>query len=389
MWKLKKLSFNEVAERRQNDFDTVFEIKPLERGFGHTMGFALRRTMLGMLSSFSICGVRISDVEHEFQTIDGLIEDGVEFILALKGIKFTTGVEPTEEQKRETYCFRATMDPHAEVLRVSDFNFTSGFQAVDPDRVIARAASNLPDRATPLVVEIFVRYDKGFTDFQTNKHYYDKQIIKVQSQIQTGRFIAVDSDFSPVENVVFKVEELNSASSDIEECLTLHIKTDGRVSAGDALSNAARILSGSFGFGSDIQQIKDELFTEGQTRGDKPETIDDPVTRIGLSKRAENALKSENIHTVQALIDYGDLEMIENIGKKTAQEIRDKLRDYLNRRQMLGSEDLIHNLYEEEGSYDDSQLGFSSEEEDNDEDNVELEELFDDSDDESYDEDEE
>lgn len=332
MWKLKKPTFSEVSERRHNDFDTVFEVKPLERGFGHTMGFALRRTMLGLLSSYAICGVRISNVEHEFQTIDGLIEDGVELILNLKSIKFTMGKEPSVEQKEEVYSFYAKMAPEATELKAADFNFGNDFQPVNPEQVIAHAASDLSERETPLEIEIFVRYDKGFTDFQENKRYYDKQIIKIPSKIQSGRFIAVDSDFSPVENVVFKVEELNSASSDIEECLTLEVKTDGRVSAVSALNLASQILAGGFAFASDVQTIKNQLFSAETFKNEKNDVINDPIIRIGLSKRAENALRGENINTVQALMDYGDLEMIENIGKKTAQEIRDKLKDYLEKR---------------------------------------------------------
>lgn len=324
-----------MSERRQSDFDTVFEVKPLERGFGHTMGFALRRTMLGLLSSYAICGVRISNVDHEFQTIEGLIEDGVELILNLKSIKFTMDKEPTERQKEEVYSFYTKMSPEARELKVSDFKFENNFHPVNPEQVIARAASDLSERESPLEIEIFVRYDKGFTDFQENKRYFEKQIIKIPSKIQSGRFIAVDSDFSPVENVVFKVEELNSASSDIEECLTLEVKTDGRVSAVSALNMASQILAGGFAFASDVQTLKNQLFSSEMSKNEKNDVINDPIIRIGLSKRAENALRGENINTVQALMDYGDLEMIENIGKKTAQEIRDKLKDYLEKRRKV------------------------------------------------------
>lgn len=324
-----------MSERRQSDFDTVFEVKPLERGFGHTMGFALRRTMLGLLASYAICGVRISNVDHEFQTIEGLVEDGVELILNLKSIKFTMDKEPTESQKEEVYSFYTKMTPETKELKVSNFKFENNFHPVNPEQVIARAASDLSERESPLEIEIFVRYDKGFTDFQENKRYFEKQIIKIPSKIQSGRFIAVDSDFSPVENVVFKVEELNSASSDIEECLTLEVKTDGRVSAVGALNMASQILAGGFAFASDVQTLKNQLFSSEISKNEKNDVINDPIIRIGLSKRAENALRGENINTVQALMDYGDLEMIENIGKKTAQEIRDKLKDYLEKRRKV------------------------------------------------------
>lgn len=288
--------------------------------------------MLGLLASYAICGVRISGVDHEFQTIEGLIEDGVELILNLKSIKFTMDREPSETQKEEVYSFYAKMSPEAKELRVSDFEFDNNFHPVDPEKVIARAASDISERDSPLEVEIFVRYDKGFTDFQENKRYFEKQVIKIPSKIQSGRFIAVDSDFSPVENVVFKVEELNSASSDVEECLSLEVKTDGRVSAESALNMASQILAGGFAFASDVQTLKNQLFSSEVAKNKENDVINDPIIRIGLSKRAENALRGENINTVQALMDYGDLEMIENIGKKTAQEIRDKLKDYLEKR---------------------------------------------------------
>lgn len=320
-----------MIERNNGDFDTVFEIKPLERGFGHTMGFAFRRTLLGHLSSFAICGIKVSEVEHEFQTIAGLIEDGVEFILNLKRIKFAFAGKPSQEQRETIYSFYLKVDPSAKVIKAGDFEYNNGFKPIDPDFILANIGDDIKDRKSPLEIEIFVRFDKGYTDFKTNKRYYDMQIFRATSRIQSGRFIAVDSDFSPVESANFKVSELNSASNDIEERLTLEIKTDGRISAVSALTSAAEILAGSFAFAEDLNLLKERLFTEERIRSEKSESFNDPISKIGLSKRAENALRGENINTVQALIEYGNLEMIENIGKKTSQEIKNKLQEYIER----------------------------------------------------------
>lgn len=333
MWQLKKPTFSEIQERSNGNFNTAFQIMPLERGLGHTMGFALRRTLLGHLASFAICGVRISGVEHEFQTIQGLIEDGVELALNLKKIKFSSLNLPSEIDKNQVYSFYLKVDPNKEVIRVKDFNFQVGFEALQPDFILAHVGDDIRERKEPLEIEIFLRFDKGYADFKTNKRYYDMQIIKIDSKIHTGRFIAIDSDFSPVENAAFKVSELNSASNDIEEKLTLEIKTDGRISALTALINATKILAGSFAFGEDLGDLKEKLFTEERIKAEKSDSFDDPISKIGLSKRAENALRGENIHTVQSLIDYGNLEMIENIGKKTSQEIKNKLQEYIEKQQ--------------------------------------------------------
>lgn len=295
------------------------------------MGFAFRRTLLGHLASFAICGIRISEVEHEFQTIPGLIEDGVEFILNLKRIKFAFPGSPSREQRETIYSFYLKVDPTKRVIKASDFEYNNGFKPIDPDLVLAHVGDDISDRKSPLEIEIYIRYDKGYTDFKTNKRYYDTQIFRALSNIQSGRFIAVDSDFSPVESANFKVGELNSASNDIEEKLTLEIKTDGRITAASALTSAAEILAGSFAFAEDLGQLKQKLFTEERIRSEKSESFNDPISKIGLSKRAENALRGENINTVQALIEYGNLEMIENIGKKTSQEIKIKLQEYIEK----------------------------------------------------------
>jgi len=289
------------------DFNGRFEFKPLEPGYGLTVGNALRRVLLSSLDGYAITSLRIEGVEHEFSTIEGVVEDVTEIILNLKQMRFKQQIEDTDN---ETVVLSLS---GKEQLTAGDFqNFISGFQVLNPELVICRMESSVK-----VDMEIAIEKGRGFVLAEENK--------KVSAPLGT---IFIDSIYTPIKNVKYAVENFRVEQKTDYEKLVFDIITDGSITPKDALTEAAKILIHHF------MLFSDERITLEADEIAKTETYDEESlhmrqllkTRLidmDLSVRALNCLKAAEVDTLGDLVSFNksDLMKFRNFGKKSLTEL--------------------------------------------------------------------
>jgi len=298
---------DKVLMIESTDFNGRFEFKPLEPGYGLTVGNALRRVLLSSLDGYAITSLRIEGVEHEFSTIEGVVEDVTEIILNLKQMRFKQQIEETDN---ETVVLSLT---GKEQLTAGDFqNFISGFQVLNPELVICRMEPKVK-----IDMEIAIEKGRGFVLAEENK--------KVSAPLGT---IFIDSIYTPIKNVKYGVENFRVEQKTDYEKLVFDIITDGSISPKDALTEAAKILIHHF------MLFSDERITLEADEIAKTETYDEESlhmrqllkTRLidmDLSVRALNCLKAAEVDTLGDLVSFNksDLMKFRNFGKKSLTEL--------------------------------------------------------------------
>lgn len=332
MKKFVKPSFEEVKEQSISEFEGTFEFLPLERGLGNTLGLALKRTSLSLISSFAPFGIKITGVEHEFQEFEYTVENLIEIIFNLKNLKLAYLGSVPEEDKDKIFKFYFKLEGKKNKILAGDFEKPAEFEIVNKDSVICNIAEEFQNKVS-FEIEVFVCYGRGFVEFEENKKVVEKNQEKMFSDIKTGKILAVDSEFSPVSNFAYRVSELSSSSSYVEEKLVINLKTDGKQKAAQVLSEAAKILTSHLEiisvFGLSYQE-SDKAFVKSEVKVEKKVEVLEEISVLELSIRALNALKREGITTVESLqrISESDLGLIKNLGKKTIEEIKNKLKQY-------------------------------------------------------------
>lgn len=289
-----------------------FEFRPLEPGYGITIGNSLRRILLSSLEGFAITTVKIEGVDHEFSTIKGVLEDVSEIILNLKQVRFKQQIEGVEDER---ITVTVTGQDH---LKAADLNnFLSGFRILNPDLVICRM-----DPAVKLQMTITISKGRGYVPSDENK----------SEDAEIG-IIALDSVFTPIRNVKYMVENFRVEQKTDYEKLILEIKTDGSINPKDALKEAAKILIHHFMLFSD-----DKITLESDEKMDSEEFDEEvlhmrqqlkaKLTDLDLSVRALNCLKAADVETLGDLVAYNknDLLKFRNFGKKSLTELEDLLK---------------------------------------------------------------
>ncbi len=292
-----------------------FEFRPLEPGFGITVGNALRRILLSSLEGFAINTVRIAGVEHEFSTVPGVKEDVTNIILNLKQVRFKQIVDGVDNEKVTVSISNATE------FKAGDLSdHLSGFGVLNPDLVIC----HLDPRAT-LDIELTVNKGRGYVPADENREY-----CKELNQL------AIDSIYTPIRNVKFAVENFRVQQKTDYEKLILEITTDGSIHPKDALKEAAKILIYHF------MLFSDEKITLENNDFESNEEFDEEVLRMrqllktklvdmDLSVRALNCLKAAGVETLGDLVQFNktDLLKFRNFGKKSLTEL-DELLEHMN-----------------------------------------------------------
>ena len=291
------------------EFEGKFEFRPLEPGYGLTVGNALRRVLRSSLEGFAITSVKIDNVEHEFSTLPGVVEDVTEIILNLKQVRFKRQIEDTEEEKVVVNI------GGQEQLKAADFQkFISGFQVLNPDLVIC----NL-EKDVQLNMEFTIEKGRGYVPAEENK----------KSSAALG-VIAIDSIFTPVKNVKYSVENFRVEQKTDYEKLVFEISTDGSIHPKDALTEAAKILIHHFLLFSD-ERITLEADEIAQTETYDEESLHmrqllkTKLIDMDLSVRALNCLKAAEVDTLGDLVSYNknDLMKFRNFGKKSLTELEE------------------------------------------------------------------
>ena len=300
---------DKVLMNEANEFNGIFEFRPLEPGFGITIGNALRRILLSSLEGFAITSVRIEGVVHEFSTIEGIVEDVAEMILNLKRIRFKQQIDTEESEKININI------SDQEKFTAGDINkFLSVFQVLNPEVVICNM-----EPSVKLSLEITIDKGRGYVPAEENK--------SLNATVDT---IAIDSIHTPIKNVKYSVEDYRVEQKTDYEKLVFNIETDGSIHPKEALKEAATILIHHFMLFSDE---KITLETEEKTIADEfdesslhtRQLLKTKLIDLDLSVRALNCLKAADVDTLGDLVTYNknDLLKFRNFGKKSLTELED------------------------------------------------------------------
>src|SRR5574344_616224 len=290
-----------------DEFHGVFEFRPLEPGYGMTIGNSLRRILLSSLEGFAITTIRIEGVEHEFATIPGVIEDMTEIILNLKQLRFKRQIE---EEESEVINFTIT---GKNVFKAGDINkHLNNFQVINTDIEICQMEPNV-------VLNITLKIEKGRGYITTEENINHNDIINT---------IAIDSIHTPIKNVKYEVENFRVEQKTDYEKLVLEITTDGSITPKDALTEAASILIQHFMLFSDEKislQAEAKPLTEefDETTLHVRQVLKSKLTDLDLSVRALNCLKSAEVESLGDLVSFNkaDLLKFRNFGRKSLTEL--------------------------------------------------------------------
>lgn len=300
---------DKVIMIESTEFEGIFEFRPLEPGYGLTIGNALRRVMLSSLEGFAITSLRINKVDHEFSTLPGVVEDVTEMILNFKQVRLKQQIDAVDN---ETVSVATS---NQEKLTAGDLQkFISGFQVLNPDLVICNM-----DKSVNLNFEFTIDKGRGYVPAEENK--------KVTSPIGT---IAIDSVYTPIKNVKYSIENFRVEQKTDYEKLVFEIVTDGSIHPKDALTEAAKTLIHHFMLFSDerITLEADEI-AQSEVYDEESlhmrQLLKTKLIDMDLSVRALNCLKAAEVETLGDLVSYNknDLMKFRNFGKKSLTELEE------------------------------------------------------------------
>ena len=292
-----------------SDFEGKFEFRPLEPGYGLTVGNALRRVLLSSLEGFAITSVKIENINHEFSTIPGIVEDVTEIILNLKQLRFKRQIEDVDSENVSISI------GGQEQVKAADFQkFISGFQILNPDQIIC----NL-EKSVQISIELNIEKGRGYVPAEENK--------SISSELGV---IFIDSVFTPVKNVKYTIENFRVEQKTDYEKLIFEIITDGSIHPKDALTEAAKTLIHHFLLFSD-ERITLEADEIAQTETYDEESLHmrqllkTKLIDMDLSVRALNCLKAAEVDTLGDLVSFNknDLMKFRNFGKKSLTELEE------------------------------------------------------------------
>ena len=292
-----------------SEFEGKFEFRPLEPGYGLTVGNALRRVLLSSLEGFAITSVKIENIDHEFSTIPGIVEDVTEIILNIKQIRFKRQIEDLENEK-----VKISIGGQDQFKAGDMQKFISGFQILNSDLVIC----NL-EKGVQVNMELTIEKGRGYVTAEENK--------KVDSELGV---ITIDSVFTPVKNVKYSIENYRVEQKTDYEKLIFEINTDGSIHPKDALTEAAKTLIHHFLLFSD-ERITLEADEIAQSEKYDEESLHmrqllkTKLIDMDLSVRALNCLKAAEVETLGDLVSYNknDLMKFRNFGKKSLTELEE------------------------------------------------------------------
>ena len=297
-----------ITDYVESNFYGKFELEPLERGFGTTLGNALRRVMLSSLPGSAISSVKIEGVLHEFQTIEGVVEDVTTIILNLKQV-----VVKNHSKEMKVVRINATTEGP---VTAGDIDHDADIEIINPDLVIANVSEG-----GKLIMEMTISNGRGYVRSEENKKLLDIKKVGV---------IAIDSIFTPIDRISYDVEPARVGQNENYDKLVLNVWTKGSMKPEEAIALASRILIEHFSILTNLSNIADMtgMMIE-KTEDPKVKALETTIEDLDFSVRAYNCLKRANIHTLQDLVNMNesDIMKIRNLGKKSLKEVLDKVRE--------------------------------------------------------------
>ena len=298
-----------VKEYIESNHYGKFEIEPLERGFGTTLGNALRRVMLSSLPGDAITSVKIDGVAHEFQKIDGVIEDVTAIVLNLKSVVIKNHSDNYD------YVLRINKSEAGEVL-ASDIEADTDIEILNPEQVICTLAEG-----ASISMEMTIGHGRGYNRAEENKLIYGENAKQ--------NTIFIDSLFAPIERINYEVESARVGQDNTYDKLILEVWTNGSITPEESVALASRILIEHFEILADLNEIADETgLMSSKAEDPNQKALETSIDDLDLSVRAYNCLKRAGILTLHDLVDKSENEMmkIRNLGKKSLKEVIDKVK---------------------------------------------------------------
>jgi len=297
-----------ITEYNESNHYGKFELEPLERGFGTTIGNALRRVLLSSLPGSSVISVKIDGVMHEFQKIDGIVEDVTTIVLNIKKLVVKNHSEDIKVLK-----LSASKEG---VVTAADITKDADIEIINPELEICTLV-----KGGKIDMELTVANGRGYVEAKDNKALLEDSKVGV---------IPVDSNFSPIEVVKYEVLDTRVGQNENYDKLVLEINTNGSMTPEEAIALAAKILVEHFQLLCDlnaianVSDIMQEKHVDTMTK-----TLETPIEEVEFSVRAYNCLKRAGIHTIQDLVNKKEIEVtkIRNLGKKSLKEVLDKVAD--------------------------------------------------------------
>ena len=298
-----------VKEYIEDNHYGKFEIEPLERGFGTTLGNALRRVMLSSLPGEAITSVKIEGVAHEFQKIDGVIEDVTAIVLNLKSVVI--------KNHSDNYDYLLTIKKSgAGEVYASDIEADADIEILNPEQLICTLAEG-----ASISMEMTIGCGRGYNRAEENKIIYGENAKE--------NTIFIDSLFAPIERINYEVENARVGQDNSYDKLILEIWTNGSITPEESIALASRILIEHFEILADLNEIADETgLMKSKAEDPNQKALETSIDDLDLSVRAYNCLKRAGILTLHDLVDKTENEMmkIRNLGKKSLKEVIDKVK---------------------------------------------------------------
>lgn len=297
-----------ITEYIENNNFGKFELEPLERGFGTTIGNALRRVMLSSMPGSAIVAIRIDGVMHEFQTIDGIVEDVTTIVLNLKNVVVKNLTEETKELHLSV--------SEEGVVTAGDIKTDSDVEIINKDQVIATIS-----KGGKLDMDLIVSNGRGYVPSVDNKKFIEGNKIG---------FIPIDALYSPVERVSYEIENARVGQDANYDKLIMNVQTNGSLKPEEAMALASKILIEHLNIIADLNEIADVTgIMNAKQEDSKLKKLETPIDDLDFSVRAYNCLKRANVNTLGDLTEKTELEMIKirNLGKKSLKEVIDKIKE--------------------------------------------------------------
>ncbi len=306
---------DKIILQKADDFEGTFEFRPLEPGFGQTIGNSLRRVLLSSLEGFSISAIRIAGVDHEFSTIKAVVEDVVNIVLNLKQVRLKQAVEDENLKEEKIYL---TVSGKEQFLAGDITAQTNVFKVMNPDLVICNM-----EPFVNLEIELTITKGRGYVPADEN----------LPKDAPIG-VIPIDAIYTPIKKVAYKVSNTRVGQRTDYELLTIDVKTDGTIHPEDAIKEASRILI------QHLMLITDENITFDDASSREDDIVDEHILHmrkllktsledLDLSVRAYNCLKAAKINSLGELVKYDTHELLKfrNFGKKSLVEIEELLQN--------------------------------------------------------------
>ena len=285
-----------------------FELEPLERGFGTTLGNALRRVMLSSMPGSAIVAFKVDGVMHEFTTIEGIVEDVTTIVLNLKSIVVKNN---TDEVKKLTLSVN-----EEKTVTAADIVTDGDVEIINPDQVICTVS-----KGGKLEMELLVANGRGYVPSNENKSFVEGQKVG---------YIPVDALYSPIERISYEVDSARVGQDASYDKLIMNVQTNGSIRPEEAMALAAKILIEHLNIVTNLSEIADMTgIMNAKQEDSKLKKLETSIDDLDFSVRAYNCLKRAGVNTLGDLTEKSELEMmkIRNLGKKSLKEVMDKIKD--------------------------------------------------------------